>query len=150
MSEQIKNLSQNPEQLRIAINSAESYPEMAKIALVILNSMEDPVIELCGPISTGGLGSVEKNLERFDKKIKELKSSGINVFDQIPFEIPMQKLKLKPNFKPIDLLEGFYLPLLESGKIKSLYFLPDWQSSFGARWEHDQAKRLGIEIVFLD
>lgn len=131
------------------INQAQSYTAMAQIALEILRSVEGPVAELCGPISTGGLGSVEGNLSRFDQKIRELMESGINVFNQTPFETPMQKLKEKPGFQPLDLLEGFYLPLLESGKIAKMYFLPDWQSSFGARWEHDQAKRLGIEIVYL-
>ena len=74
MSKKESDLLHNSEQLKTAINSAESYSEMAKIALIILNSMESPVVELCGPIATGGLGSIEKNLERFDIKIKELKS----------------------------------------------------------------------------
>ncbi len=47
------------------------------------------------------------------------------------------------------LLTDFYQPLFETGLIKILYFLPDWQSSVGARWEHDQALKLGIEIVYL-
>ena len=131
------------------IKDAQSFEQMSKIALEILHNSKDFFAQVCGPISTGGLGSVEKNLARFDKAIKQLKELGVHVFDQTPFEIPMQKLKKKPDYKPLDLLEGFYLPLLESEKINRMYFLQDWQSSFGARWEHEQAKRLGINVIYL-
>ncbi len=103
----------------------------------------------------GGKGSIEANLEEFNNQIKKLQDKGLNVFDQMPFEEPMHRLlieflKTRSKNEYMDsILTEFYLPLFESGYIKELYFLPDWQSSNGAKWEHEQAKKLGIKIVYL-
>ena len=132
------------------IKEAQTFFEMAQIAIGVLEKMTGAVAQVCGPISTGGLGSVEANLQKFDETIVKLKNKGVNIFDQMPFEWPMQKLKEKPDFKPDDLLLEFYLPIFESGYIKMMYFMNDWQSSYGARWERAQAKRLGIEIIDLE
>lgn len=43
-----------------------------------------------------------------------------------------------------------YLPIFESGHVSRLYFIHGWQSSRGANWEHQQAERLGIEVVYLE
>jgi hypothetical protein len=51
---------------------------------------------------------------------------------------------------PMPILEEFYLPLYQSGRIKKFFFVSGWESSFGATWEHDRAKELGIEIHYLD
>ena len=47
------------------------------------------------------------------------------------------------------LLEEFFLPVFESGLVHTFYMLPDWESSTGASWEHVQAQRLSIDIVYL-
>lgn len=131
------------------IHSITDYEGMLEMALNVLSQMPKPVIQVCGPLTTGGLGSLKKNLEAFEKVIDHLVASGKTVFDQLPFEIPMQKFKLNQKGKyATDLLDKFYLPLFETGFIDELYFLPDWESSLGARWEHEQAKRLGLKIVY--
>lgn len=63
-----------------------TFADLAAIALTILPRLPKPVGQVCGPISTGGLGSIEANLVRF------------------------------------------------------------WESSYGSRWEHAQAQRLGISL----
>lgn len=135
-----------------ALNGVQTFSEMKEIALDILRSMPHPVSQVCGPISTGGAGSIEKNLKRFEAAIRFLEAAGLNVFDQMPFEAPMQRVKTLSVYAdyPTGILEEFYLPIFESGFVKKLHFLPDWQTSFGARWEHDQAHRLGIKIEYLD
>lgn len=136
----------------IALEKASSYIELFRLAEKILKRMPAPIGEVCGPISTGGAGSVDKNMEKFKAAIKELQEKGLNIFDQMPFEIPIHKiLKTKNLGDKYDnsILEDFYLPIFESGMVKRLYFLPDWESSVGARWEHDQAKRLGLEVEYV-
>ncbi|MCU0660496.1 MAG: DUF4406 domain-containing protein [Candidatus Pacebacteria bacterium] len=134
-----------------ALASIASVSEMYQLGQNILNRMPDPVVQVCGPISTGGAGSIEGNLLAFAEVIRELQEKGMHVFDQLLFEIPMQRFKadLLPGEYLEAILTDFYQPLFESGKIRTFYFMQNWQSSYGARWEHDQALRLGIEIVYL-
>ncbi len=132
----------------IELEKADTVASMYAIARRVIDRMPKPVVEVCGPIASGGLGSLEANLGLFNKTIKELQAKGLHVFDQMPFEMPMQALK-KKLAHPSEILDGFYLPLFESKDISALYFMPNWQSSFGSNWEHDLAQKLGIEIIYL-
>lgn len=130
---------------------SSTYKELLSIALDVLGRMPQPIGQVCGPISTGGAGSIEENLKAFDNTIRKLQESGHNVFNQMPFEEPMQIIKESRESEGYDdsLLEDFYLPIFESGLVHRLFFMPDWQSSYGAKWEHQQGKKLGLEIVYL-
>lgn len=132
------------------INKASSIKDLFIVALRILNRMPDGLAQICGPISTGGKGSIEANLEEFNNKIKDLQNKGLNIFDQMPFEAPMHKMVINysKNEYMNSILNDFYLPLFETGRIKELHFLQDWQSSIGANWEHEKAKKLGIKIIY--
>jgi len=133
------------------LDNSKSIKDLYIIASRILERMPKNLSEVCGPISTGGKGNVQDNLLEFNKRIIELQQKGFNVFDQMPFEDPMHRMML--NFSKEEYMENiltdFYLPIFESGRIAELYFLPDWKSSHGANWEHEQAKRLGIKIVYI-
>lgn len=133
------------------IQVCDSYTGMKDIALSALKRMAQPVVQVCGPITTGGKGSIEENLNEFRKAIEFLEKQGKSVFDQRPFEAPMQKLKTtrKEGGYAHEILDEFYLPLFESGLIRELYFLPGWESSTGARWEHDKAKNFGMAISYI-
>ena len=61
---------------REEVARARTYGELVPVALRILARMPQPVGELCGPISTGGAGSVEANLARFDTAIRRLSEGG--------------------------------------------------------------------------
>lgn len=133
------------------IEKAQSIKDLYIIADRIMNRIPKPRIQVCGPILTGGKGSINANLEVFNNKIKELQEKNLNVLDQMPFEDPMHKMML--NFSKKDeymesILTDFYLPIFEGNYINEVHFLPDWQSSYGATWEHEQASRLGIKIVY--
>ncbi len=134
------------------VENATTYNELRDVAFRVLARAPKPCAEVCGPITTGGLGSIEKNLKRFNEEIRKLQKTGVEVFDQMPFEESMQRIKKLHETKGYltNLLYEFYLPIFESGLIRTLYFLPDWKTSSGARWEHEQALRLGIEIVYLE
>lgn len=135
---------------KAALPAATSFSDLAVIAVSVLSRMPPPISQVCGPISTGGLGSLEKNLAVFDAAIDRLIKQGIVIFDQMPFEDHMFRIMedgwgTRQNNA---LLTDFYLPIFESGRIARLYFISGWESSKGANWEHQQAQRLGLEIVY--
>ncbi len=135
-----------------SINVSESYKELLNVALNVLKSMPKPIVQVCGPISTGGLGSIEKNLEVLGRTIRKLESGDHHVFGQVPFEDKMQELKKEyvDDGKASDaLLEEFYLPIFEAGFITEFYFINGWESSYGARWEREMAKKFNIKIIDL-
>jgi hypothetical protein len=132
------------------IENSNNFSELCSVALRILSRMPQPIAQVCGPIGTGGRGNIEENLKEFERVIDDLSARGEIVFTQIPFEDPMQRMKMLPEYEGgMQILEEFYLPLFESGFIKKLYFIPLWNTSMGASWEHEQAKRLGIEIRYI-
>ena len=88
----------------------------------------------------------------FNNTITQLQNNGLVVFDQMPFEIPMQILKNKFSKEKIlkEMLNDFYIPIIESKMASTYYFIPNWESSSGSKWEHKKAKEFGIEIVYLE
>lgn len=136
----------------IQMDKSVTYSDLYKVAVAVLERMPRPRAQMCGPISTGGVGSVEENLRRFEVAIEKLLKEKITVFDQLPFEMSIRKIRQLNNKEgyDMDLLKDFYLPIFESRLVDALYFLPDWQSSTGAKWEHEQALRLGFKIIYLD
>lgn len=130
---------------------AKRFSELYPVARGILERMPKPIGQVCGPISTGGTGSREKNLERMIKTIEALTLQGFIIFNQMPFQDSMARIiSFYKEDGPMRLLEEFYLPLFESGLVATLYFLPDWKTSRGASWEHAQALRLDIRIIYLE
>lgn len=135
----------------LALEQAKSMEQLCDIAFIILRKMPQPIGQVCGPIGSGGAGSVAKNLEIFNDTVVVLQTEGKIIFDQMPFEDPIQEFK---KFPPVSedvfiILDKFYLPIFESGLIKKVYFMKGWESSNGAKWEHEQAQKLGIEIEYL-
>lgn len=133
------------------IENASSFRDLVPIALRVLKRLEQPVVMVCGPISTGGAGSIEKNLTRLHTVTDCLYKQGKIIFSQLPLQNKIFKLKKEPWYQgPLQLLEELYLPLFESGLIVCIYFLFDWRTSFGATWEHGQAERLNIQIIEIE
>jgi len=131
------------------LDHATTYEAMRTVAEGLLRRIPPPVVQVCGPISTGGLGSVEKNLAAMERAVRFLQARGHHVFCQTPFETPIQRLHLKQaqSGYPVDLLSNFYEPLFKAGLIHEFHFLPGWKDSYGARWEMDQALHLNIKVV---
>lgn len=136
-----------------AIEDAKSYDDLKEIALEILKDMPQPIGEVCGPASTGGHGSLQKNLEIIEKTTHKLADQGEHIFNWLPFESRFQALKSShgkdDHEKNQFLLDRFFLHIFNSGFVKKAFFINGWQSSHGASWERMQAERLGIEIVDL-
>lgn len=132
-----------------SLEAATTYHDLWLVAEKVLERSPNNLAQVCGPISSGGAGSVEKNLEEFDNAIEYLHQNGVELFDQMPFEQPIQRLKDLPQNKKANLLEIFYQPVFESGRVSDLYFLPGWQQSNGATWEHEQGQRLELNIIYM-
>ena len=127
---------------------AKTFEELAEIALRIIDRMQQPVEMICGPLTSGGLGSFEKNLKVLKKYIRLGGKSGLNIFDQMPFEPHLHRIWEESAAKdPNELLESFYGTIFKSGKIKQLNFIPGWKTSLGARWERKTARKLKIKIA---
>lgn len=91
-----------------------------------------------GPISTGGEGSLPANMRVFKETIAGLERLRVPLFNQLPFESHMWRIaqRLGDRFDAKALMDGFYLPLFESRRIGTLYFIHGWESSSGASQEH--------------
>lgn len=134
------------------IASADTFEELAEIALSRISKMPKPVGVVCGPITSGGKGSMEANLKEYAAQIQNLISSGKSIFSPVPYEPRMQEIKKTPYYDPSrdHLMEVFYGTIFGSGMISEFYFIPGWESSYGARWEHNFAEKIGAKIFYVD
>lgn len=134
-----------------ALIEAKSFKDLATIALTVLERMPKPILEVCGPISSGGLLSRERNLVMFEWAITRLVRAGFTVFNQMPFENPMLYFVKENQVQGYNwnLLEDFYKPLFTSGFISHAVFIPNWETSKGANWEHTLCQELSIPITYL-
>lgn len=134
--------------------TARTFRQLADVALRIIGRMSQngklPVGQVCGPITSGGTGNKQRNLEIFQETINRLNRRKKCVFNQLPFEPALRRITHQSGEPESNLLTGFYLPIFESGLIKTLYFMHGWESSQGAVWEHNQALRLNLKIVYLN
>ncbi|TSC82591.1 MAG: Uncharacterized protein G01um101420_258 [Parcubacteria group bacterium Gr01-1014_20] len=133
---------------------ARTFAELGCIAFEVLQRMDEKVVprsigQVCGPITTGGRSSIVVNLREFSRYIELLQSKGLAIFDQVPFEKHLFRIRGVNYQSDSTLLEDFYGPIFESGIVKILYFIPGWSSSNGAMWEHRQAVRLNLTIDYL-
>ncbi len=134
---------------KAALNDAQTFEDLLAIAMRIIGRMPDGIINIvCGPITSGGAGSIEKNLAIFDAMIRYLRDvKGRLVFTQLPFEEAMARIKNLPYYRGENhLLTAFYRPIFRACANADrllLHFLPGWETSGGATWEHDEAVSCG-------
>ena len=142
-------------EIKQAIASSLNYQDILVIAMDILKKMRNyhapkPIVQICGPISTGGRGSREENLRVFSRVIERVKANGFIVFDQMPFEDDVIRIyTADPSLRGLALLEQFYEPIFRSGFIDMLMFAASSKDSFGANWEREKAKLLYIPFIDL-
>ncbi len=53
----------------IELEAAETATAMYAVADRIYSRMPEPIAQVCGPIASGGLGSLEANLDAFNETI---------------------------------------------------------------------------------
>ncbi len=139
---------------------ATTFTEVGDVMISVLDEMHQkdpgtPIWQVCGPISTGGLGSVELNLLRLERAVHCVRSQGFRVFNQLPTESALGRLLLEwkkrnpPDAYPTELLDDCYGRLFRTGKIYGLQFVDDWKSSRGSIWEYKLAIELNMEVEYL-
>ncbi len=136
----------------LTLDSFREGVEIALASLVRLSDGEEEIIQLCGPMSTGGRGSLAANMAYFEAAMRHAHDRGKRVFNQIPYQGMMIRLTSFREGMPVkeynhQILEGFYRPVLASGLISAAVFLPDWRTSHGATWERSVAKEIGLPII---
>lgn len=128
------------------VSAATTFEELYEVAIRIIESLPQPLGQVIGPISTGGLGSRKANLALFERVVNCLIRRGYFVFNQMPFEEKIRLISETPYFQGEDqLLEVFYRPIFMSGKIDHIWIMPAWRTSYGATWEHGLTEDCGIK-----
>ncbi len=138
------------------IGNARSFSMLLVPALEVLQRMSEPVHMVSGPISTGGVGSLEGNIHIFKSTIEHLaEAEGLNMFSQLPFQDKMIELAREwheahpKESYCMPILSEFYEPIFASGHVECLHFIHGWEQSKGSRWEHDGCSRWKIERRYL-
>ena len=154
-STKAEQMSQYFTQSRIsAIENASSFEDLSKLALEILTEMAQkakrsiPRKELAmilGPMKTGGKGSFDANIKRYDFAVQEIERENLTlIFNQAHkvFQAAIEKIfddkKNFPNgYEATTLINGYNKPLLESGLIDKIYLLPNRTDSLGTKLEFE-------------
>jgi hypothetical protein len=138
------------------------FNRLADISETVLKRMPAPIVQICGPISSGGFGHHDKNIVLFLECVHMLRLNGFNTLDQGPLQFGLKFLIEKWHQKWARKLEGkseamrtkrrychpilrvMYERIFGSGKVNMAMFLPDWKTSWGTRWEYRTTGRYGI------
>jgi len=135
-------------------NGGEAYKSALSVlagkALLEISRLKPPIIQFCGPISTGGFGDIEENLTCLSSVIRASTKQGISVFNQISYERQLDSILKDHRGYDYPLLDFFYGPILASKKIAGLVFLPLWETSIGSQWEHNLGLTLQIPILYMN
>lgn len=132
---------------------AESFADLAVIALRVISRFDGKVAFVSGPITTGGCGNIQENLEVIARTIEKLKEKQ-QVFSIMPFEQkmgPMVKDWNKNNHGEYcnPLLHEFYGRIFEPEIVWITYFIHGYESSRGSMWEYERCVSKGIRFSFL-
>lgn len=128
------------------VRQHEILPHLRGIALEVIRRMPPRIHFVCGPISTGGVGSVSGNMAVFKGVIEHLsRTEHLNLFSQMPFEEGLfayhrQWQRDRPGTYPEPILTEFYDELFATGRFERFHFIHGYRSSHGARWEHEQCR----------
>jgi len=94
---------------------------------------------LSGPISSNGK-SIEENKTRFQRCAATLRAAGIDVYDPSVLDVPGWGWE---DYMNLDRL------VVKSPSIEGLIMIPGWTHSKGAIEEHNLAKNLGKQVLYL-
>lgn len=118
--------------------------KLAGGAIERLGLLPQPVVRVSGPLTSGGFG-YEENLRRFIIAQSKLREQGFTVFDY--FEGNHDERQIVPLALPWkEVMDHYHRPIMATGLLKTVYMMPLWEQSNGAKDEHEFALELGLEI----
>ncbi len=122
----------------------QKLTDLANQAIIRLRELPAPVVRVSGPLTSGGYG-YEENQRRFIIAQQKLRADGYTVFDYfegnhderhiVSLELPWEAV-----------MEYYHKPIMATGLISTVFMMPRWQESNGARWECEYAEALGLQI----
>lgn len=136
------------------IGESGTFTKLANVAIRELCKSGASQI-VCGPITSGGFGSKDKNLQAFIQTIDALTGMDFPIFNQVLYEPALWQLtdtaqKAGADFSEMHpILEDFYRPLFMTRRFKAAWFIPGWESSKGATWERNLLGSLGAQFYDL-
>lgn len=131
------------------LKEVTSYNDLLQVALGYITEQGFDTIVL-GPIFAHGPDHTANNLDKLETTISDLESRGIRVLSQIPFlDINLAQETQMHHFETEQKFHEFYFPLFRSGLLKTAYFMPDWEASRGASWEHECCQENNLIIKYL-
>lgn len=108
---------------------------LAHKAIERLRQLPQPAVRVCGPFTSGGFG-YDENLRRFKVAEKLLKEKGYTVFEY--FGEKSDEVQIREAGIPWELvMEHYHAPILKADLLQKAFFMPRWQESNGAKWEHE-------------
>ena len=125
----------------------QALQQLADGAIERLKRLPPPVVRVSGPLTSGGFG-YEENVRRFTKSQQVLREKGCTIFDY--FEDNEDEAVIKTLGLPWEeVMEHYHEPILATGLITTIYMLPRWEESNGARWEHEHfvQNNLSVELI---
>lgn len=122
-------------------NQNELLTQLAEREMEKLEALPQPIVRVCGPLTTGGFG-YEENVRRLEQAEDILANKGMTVFLFADAEADIQG----QNFDHAAIMDYFHKPILASGLIATTYFLSGWQDSQGATIERALARQYDIGI----
>ena len=115
---------------------------------------------VCGPISSGGLGSLKRNLKLFNAVVETLSAGGYPIWSQLQFEdeiIFAKELWLKdhPGEYCQPILDICYELVFEPRQLRVGHFIPGRQAegikrSIGTSWEYAKIMSQGGKCLDVD
>jgi hypothetical protein len=121
------------------MGGVEMFNGLVGDAIEDMRKLPPPLVRIAGPLRTGGDG-YEANLQRFQVGEALLQSRGLTVFKYEGKYADAIKAAYDLHFK------YFHIPILKTGLIQSIFFLPKWQESNGATYERQLCTELGVSI----
>lgn len=120
---------------------------LSSAAIVRLKELPPPVVRVSGPLTSGGYG-YDENVRRFIVAQEKLKAEGYTVFDY--FEGNFDERQIVPLKLPWqEVMEYYHLPIMQTGLIATMFMMPLWEGSNGAKVEHDFAVKTGMTIKYI-
>lgn len=120
---------------------------LAEGAIERLKELPQPVVRVSGPIASGGYG-YEENMRRFIAAQQKLREQGYTVFDY--FEDNDDEEVIKELDVPWEeVMRHYHDPILKTGFITTVFMMPNWQDSNGAKWEHQHFLDNELEVAMV-
>ena len=109
--------------------------KLARGAIDRLEGLPQPVVRVCGPLTSGGFG-YDENLKRFTLAEEALRQRGYTVFDYFDSSDDEEQIKAAG----IDwemVMQYYHEPILRADLLAGAFFMPKWEESNGSKWDHD-------------